>query len=225
MFDTETLQLVRTFRGHAGPITAVEFSPDGRLLLSAASGAHDSNGTWVPSTDQSVRLWDVATGKQLVQFDMLDRTNTATFTIDGRGILTGGRESLRLWDVPIVTAGRAADDRASVVNPSGMTFMPIPTGEFEMGTADDEVEALPPDDEWFFADFVSDRREAETPRHKVSISKPFEMSEHEVTVGQFRQFIEATGYKTTAEQEGEGYGWQNGEWQESTAFNWRHKLE
>jgi len=105
MFDTETLQLVRTFRGHAGPITAVEFSPDGRWLLSAASGAHDAAGIWVPSSDQSVRLWDVATGEQLVHFDTLERINTAIFTVDGRGILTGGSDALRLWDVPVVTTG------------------------------------------------------------------------------------------------------------------------
>ena len=93
-----------------------------------------------------------------------------------------------------------------------MALCLVPAGDFEMGTADEDVEAIKADDDWFFADFVPGRREAETPQHRVTISKPFEMSAHEVTVAQFRQFVEATSYKTTAEQEREGYSWRNGEW-------------
>jgi hypothetical protein len=44
----------------------------------------------------------------------------------------------------------------------------------------------------------------EKPVHKVSI-KRFAMGRYEVTVGEFRQFIEATGYQTEAEK---GYGCQ-----------------
>ena len=98
----------------------------------------------------------------------------------------------------------------------------IPAGEFEMGTAVEDVEEIKATENWFFADFVSGRREAETPQHPVTISKPFEVSTHEVTVGQFRRFVEATGYKTITEQQGVGYGWQNGEWQEGSAFNWQN---
>ena len=38
------------------------------------------------------------------------------------------------------------------------------------------------------------------PAHRVRITKPFYMGIAEVTVGQFRQFAEASGYKTEAEQ-------------------------
>ncbi len=118
MIDTETLQLVRTFHGHAGPVSAVEFSPDGDRLLSASSGAHDRTGTWVDSSDESVRVWDVATGEQLVHIEEVGRINAAVFTTDGRGILTGGREALRLWELPErvwLTAER--DDSSSLDSP------------------------------------------------------------------------------------------------------------
>jgi formylglycine-generating enzyme required for sulfatase activity len=46
----------------------------------------------------------------------------------------------------------------------------------------------------------------EHPRHMVEITKPFLMSATEVTVGQFRAFVEQTGYKTRSETDGNG-GW------------------
>lgn len=53
----------------------------------------------------------------------------------------------------------------------------------------------------------------EKPAHRVTITKPFYMGKHEVTVGQFRQFIEATNYVTDAEQ-GTGF---------DGAFGWNHE--
>jgi len=46
-------------------------------------------------------------------------------------------------------------------------------------------------------------RPTEFPSHAVNI-KPFEISQHEVTFGQFRKFIESTLYVTDAEKEGRG---------------------
>src|SRR5439155_3708455 len=51
--------LVRLFKGHAGPVSRATFSPDGRHVLSLSAG---------PSGDATVRLWDVATGKELRRF-------------------------------------------------------------------------------------------------------------------------------------------------------------
>jgi formylglycine-generating enzyme required for sulfatase activity len=50
----------------------------------------------------------------------------------------------------------------------------------------------------------------EKPAHKVAITKPFYLGECEVTIEQFRQFVEATGYTTDAEK---GTGFQG-------AFGW-----
>ena len=61
-----------------------------------------------------------------------------------------------------------------------------------MGTSDDTSAELTADESWFFADFVAERRTAESPQHRVTISKPFYMSQHEVTIGQFQEFVTET---------------------------------
>jgi formylglycine-generating enzyme required for sulfatase activity len=55
----------------------------------------------------------------------------------------------------------------------------------------------------------------EKPVHKVTISRPFYLGKHEVTVEQFRRFIEATGYVTDAEK---GTGFQG-------AFGWNRETK
>jgi len=75
-------------RGHTKPIEAAAFSPDGRLLATAAD-------------DRSGRIWDVATGKQLAVLKHADAGiwNMA-FSPDGTKLVTGGKEdAARLWDV------------------------------------------------------------------------------------------------------------------------------
>ena len=43
--------------------------------------------------------------------------------------------------------------------------------------------------------------------HKVELTRGFFLAAHEVTVGQFRQFVHAAGYRTDAERDGKGsYG-------------------
>src|SRR5262249_55004975 len=58
--------------------------------------------------------------------------------------------------------------------------------------------------------------------HEVEITHPFYMGQTEVTVGQFRQFVKATGYQTQAEREGGAYRYNptNGEWKKDANTNW-----
>ncbi|MBM4033411.1 MAG: formylglycine-generating enzyme family protein [Planctomycetes bacterium] len=77
-----------------------------------------------------------------------------------------------------------------------MTLVLIPAGSFTMGSTEAEIKAVlakwpEANEEWF---------KDQKPAHKVTISRSFWVGKHEVTVGQFRRFSEATGYKTDAEK-------------------------
>ncbi len=83
---------VRRFEGHEGPVRAVAYSPDGRYLLS---------GSGYPNGDRTVRLWDVAAGKEIRRFEgHTDQVFCVAYSPDGRRALSGGGDrTIRLWDV------------------------------------------------------------------------------------------------------------------------------
>jgi formylglycine-generating enzyme required for sulfatase activity len=77
----------------------------------------------------------------------------------------------------------------------------IPAGSFRMG------------------DIQGSGDSDEKPVHRVSVGR-FAMGRYEVTVGEFRRFVKATGYKTDAEKEGSCFSWsQSWKWVEGA--NWR----
>ena len=89
--------------------------------------------------------------------------------------------SLTAFEPPMVLP-----QEAERTNSLGMRFVLIPPGAFLMGSAD-------PGD-----DLQGDERP-----HRVVITRPFYLAVHEVTAGQFRRFVEATGYVTDAERSDE----------------------
>lgn len=93
-----------------------------------------------------------------------------------------------------------------IKNSLGMSFVLIPAGEFMMGsdeTAESLAKAYPQYERKRFLDLGD-----EAPVHKVRITRPFFMEQHEVTVGQFRRFLEASGYRPESEADGTGaYGY------------------
>lgn len=61
----------------------------------------------------------------------------------------------------------------------------------------------------------------ELPRHEVCVNG-FWLAKYPVTVGQFRQFIEATNYQTDAEKAGESYTFADNEFKSVKGVNWKN---
>ncbi|MBB1602313.1 formylglycine-generating enzyme family protein [Variovorax sp. UMC13] len=91
-------------------------------------------------------------------------------------------------------------------NSLGMAFVKLPAGEFLMGSdeaPDALARAYPQLPAARFAQL-----DDEGPVHRVRITRAFWMGQHEVTVGQFRRFVEASGHVPESEADGTGgYGW------------------
>ncbi len=99
--------------------------------------------------------------------------------------------------LPKIDASKSTDAADStpaplerMINRPGLSLRLIPAGEYLMGA----------DDVSPFGEVAA----CEHPAHVVRLTRSFWMSECEVTVGQFRGFVAATGYRTEAERSGQG---------------------
>jgi WD40 repeat protein len=79
---------IRRLSGHKGSVLSVAFSPDGKTLASAGS-------------DQTIRLWSVATGKQMAALPgSAAPVNAVAFFPDGRTLVSASDDAtLVLWDL------------------------------------------------------------------------------------------------------------------------------
>jgi uncharacterized protein (TIGR03067 family) len=110
VLDTANGKEVGQFKGHKTWIQGVSFSSDGCHALSASHN-------WEPSSEQdnSVRMWEVATGKEVQRFEVKEpvevktpdevrtqavNSKTAIFSRDDRLVLTADVDGcVRVWDI------------------------------------------------------------------------------------------------------------------------------
>ena len=121
-----------------------------------------------------------------------------------------GRSLLMLSVVLVVLVQQVAQARetgqdTTLILPGGATMemVWVAGGTFQMGDQ--------------FGDGSSD----EKPVHTVTVSD-FYIGATEVTVGQFREFVEATGYVTEAEKGDGAYIWMGSSWDKKRDANWRN---
>src|SRR5436853_191312 len=78
-----------TLKGHTTMVSSVAYSPDGKTL---ASG----------SGDKTIKLWDVATGKEQATLKGHTlRVNSVAYSTDGKTLASGSTDqTIKLWDMP-----------------------------------------------------------------------------------------------------------------------------
>jgi formylglycine-generating enzyme required for sulfatase activity/serine/threonine protein kinase len=103
-----------------------------------------------------------------------------------------------------------------------LTMVLIPPGEFMMGSTDEEqLRAVRRRDAHLYGEIYS-----EAPQHRVRITRPFWLGRHEITIAEFRQFVESERYVTEAERDPEGgTGFPRGKRVQSPRFVWSGDLE
>jgi formylglycine-generating enzyme required for sulfatase activity len=90
------------------------------------------------------------------------------------------KRKMVLWGLLILALGMACSSGSGY---EGAEMVLVEGGSFRMG------------------DVFGDGRENEQPVHEIKMDS-FYMAKYELTIGEFREFVEATGYKTTAELDG-----------------------
>ena len=140
LWDRRSGRELRRLQGHQDPVTAVVFSPDGKLLA--------SRGGQLAYLDNSIRLWDAATGKELRRFGGVPmprlpprRSHSGSFgwafalafSADCKLLASGAGDTdnldgaIRLWDVASgkalrVLRGHSGRLRAFTFSPAGRTL-------------------------------------------------------------------------------------------------------
>jgi WD40 repeat protein len=104
LWDAATGKEIRRFKGHTYVVNSVSFNPNGKTIASG-SGAFEPTGP-EDIYDNTVRLWNTATGKEIRRLE----GHTATvwsvrFSPDGKIVASGSGgidtsdNTVRLWDV------------------------------------------------------------------------------------------------------------------------------
>ncbi len=98
LWDLTTGEIARRLIGHESPVWTVAISPDGRTALSGSGRCCTLDPV---ADDNSLRVWNLQTGKETRRFELhTDAVTSVVFSSDGRAALSGSWDkNLILFDV------------------------------------------------------------------------------------------------------------------------------
>jgi formylglycine-generating enzyme required for sulfatase activity len=227
LIDSDSLQVTKTLSDPGEPWIAQAVSADGKriavlsspgyinildsnTLQSVGQLIHSDQGKRIGLSSDGSRLvsltrtgavliWDVDQRRMIREWPSREpQISAVAISPSGKTVACGGNDS-QIRRIDVGDSPLQQNDR--ILNSLQMELALIPAGEFVMGSGGD------------------------VPKHQVKFSNSFYLGTCEVTVAQFRSFVDATGYRTTAETSGKGglhqpRGKQN--YESSPEWNWKN---
>jgi formylglycine-generating enzyme required for sulfatase activity/tRNA A-37 threonylcarbamoyl transferase component Bud32 len=141
---------------------------------------------------------------------LFDAQATAVEKSDWPGAVQAGEALIKAapdLTQPATWLARARQELATAGRRRGASA----SGNTRVRKKDDKQMACVPAGEFLYGDN----------KQQISMAK-FWIDKTPVTNAEFARFVEATGYRTTAEEEGSGYTWTGKEWEETEGANWQH---
>src|ERR1700681_3160439 len=89
LLSAQQPKLRATLKGHTDRVISVAYSPDGKTLASGSS-------------DTTIKLWDVATGKEKATLSgHTNHVGDVVFSPDGKTLASGSEDqTIKLWAMP-----------------------------------------------------------------------------------------------------------------------------
>jgi formylglycine-generating enzyme required for sulfatase activity len=172
----------------------------------AGPGAAQANGPRVRWLRVCLGILAVPAIVAVALYSANDRTLSK---VDGAKPATTKKTEATHLATPAETELSPGQQNKEVTNSIGMKLALVTPGEFLMGSPDTDRDAQPD----------------EKPQHRLQITRPFYLGVTEVSRGQFRLFVDQTGYKTEAEKDVKGgWGWneETKKFEQDPRYTWQN---
>jgi RNA polymerase sigma factor (sigma-70 family) len=128
LWDTKSGRLRRSLEGHRDWVCTVAFSPDGKTIASGSCDWAYNRGRDPaqfarpdPGCDSQWKLWDAATGDLKRTVTESGRMLSLAFAPDGKSLVCGVGQDVRLYDLETESPGRVVTSHTSAVTAVAFT--------------------------------------------------------------------------------------------------------